>query len=126
MATSPRTKTPNDAALSAVEEALRLDFGGPEEEADAENAALARSDQRRERRPEPSRAGDVSRPSGEPVRRGELLRRPEAPRTPAPPRRGEPPPRRFEEPRRAEAPRPEETRRPEPARAYEDEAPPPP
>ena len=32
MATNPRAKTPNDAALSAVEEALRLDFGGPSDD----------------------------------------------------------------------------------------------
>ena len=33
MATNPRTKNPNDAALSAVEEALRLDFSPGDEAA---------------------------------------------------------------------------------------------
>jgi hypothetical protein len=120
MATNPRTKTPNDAALSAVEEALRLDFGGPEDEADTERTGAGRSAQasgsgpRRERRAEPPRPAD-------PVRRGELLRRPEGPRMPAPPRRNEPP-RRIEEARRTEEP----PHRPEPGRDYEDEPPPPP
>jgi hypothetical protein len=93
MATNPRTKTPNDAALSAVEEALRLDFGGPGDDADQE-ARASRSDVRRqgERRPEPSRSTEISRPSGDPVRRSELLRRPEAPRTPPPPPPPPPPP----------------------------------
>jgi hypothetical protein len=50
MATNPRTKNPNDAALSAVEEALRLDYS-PEEEAAEGN----RGEPRRERRPEPPR-----------------------------------------------------------------------
>ena len=47
MATNPRTKNPNDAALSAVEEALRLDLS-PEDEAEPDRAAPPR----RERRPE--------------------------------------------------------------------------
>src|SRR5690349_4465603 len=105
MATNPR-KNPNDAALSAVEEALRLDFGAKEEDAPADGA------------PRPSRDRSVSRPpaSSDPVRRGELARRPEAPRTPAPPRRtAEPPPG-----RRSESTRPD----PEPTpRSYDDEAP---
>ena len=75
MATNPRTKNPNDAALSAVEEALRLDYEpGADSTAEPERAP-------RQRRPEP--------PRPDAARRSEMLRRPEAPRTPAPPRRGE-------------------------------------
>src|SRR6478736_685345 len=114
MATNPRAKTPNDAALSAVEEALRLDFGGPGD--DGERAT--------KRPPEP-RAPEGSRATAaaDAARRSELQRRPETPRMPAPPRRieqqakrvEEPPPRRApaEEPPRQEAPR-QEARRPEP------------
>ncbi len=105
MATNPRSKTPNDAALSAVEDALRLDF--TEEDAD-EGDAAARDEPRRERRPE-ARAGN------EPPRRD---RRAEQ-RIPAPPRRNEQAqaaaPRgeaRRDEPRREE-PRREEPRRDE-------------
>ena len=53
MATNPRAKTPNDAALSAVEEALRLDFGGPGEDAERERPAT--------RRPPEPRAPDPGR-----------------------------------------------------------------
>ena len=78
MATNPRAKTPNDAALSAVEEALRLDFGGPGD--DSERAT--------KRPPEP-RAPEAGRAAAatDAARRSELQRRPENPRMPAPPRR---------------------------------------
>jgi hypothetical protein len=72
MATNPRSKTPNDAALSAVEEALRLDFGGPGE--DSERAP---------RRPPEPRAPE-SRSAADAVRRSEMGRRPETSRLPAP------------------------------------------
>jgi hypothetical protein len=98
MATNPRSKTPNDAALSAVEEALRLDFGGPGE--DSERAP---------RRPPEPRAPE-SRSAADAVRRSEMGRRPETSRLPAPPRRLEPP---RPSPAREEAP----PRRPEPAPA---------
>ena len=87
MATNPRAKTPNDAALSAVEEALRLDFGGPGDDAD-----------RGKRPPEP-RAPETGRAAGpaDAARRSELQRRPETSRVPGPPRRLEQP-----QPKRAE------------------------
>ncbi len=97
MATNPRPKNPNETALSAVEDALRLDYAP-----DAAPSVEPEDTARRDRRTEP-RA-----PSTEAPRRGaEQQRRSEAPRPPAPPpRRAEaapsaPPPRR-EEPRRNE------------------------
>src|SRR5438034_10732453 len=99
MATNPRAKTPNDAALSAVEEALRLDFGGPGD--DGERAT--------KRPPEP-RAPEGSRAAAaaDAARRSELQRRPETPRMPAPPRRIEQQKRVEEPPSAARRPQPEE------------------
>ena len=78
MATTPRTKNPNDAALSAVEEALRLDYT-PEEETEQVEATGTRPP--RERRPAlPAVEPQVRRPDTQ-------QRRVEAPRMPAPPRR---------------------------------------
>ena len=71
MATNPRTRSPNDAALSAVEEALKLDFGGPGEEAERDRPAA--------RRPPEPRAPEAAART-EVARRPELQRRPEAPR----------------------------------------------
>ena len=92
MATNPR-KTPNDAALSAVEEALRLDFGAAEE---------GERDRSASRRPPEPRAPEPRPPAADANRRPDMAqRRPEASRTPAPPRRAEPPP----PPRRRRSPR---------------------
>ncbi len=93
MATNPR-KTPNDAALSAVEEALRLDFGA------GEDSERERPPPRRP--PEPRAPEPPRQPAMDAPRRPEgMQRRAEAPRMPAPPRRAEgpsqpPPPRRPE------------------------------
>jgi hypothetical protein len=118
MATNPRSRNNTDAALSAVEEALRLDFG-----------SQAEDPERNTRRPPEPRAPETG-PRADLMRRGELARRPEASRTPAPPRRGPEPVR--SEPPRTEARRPEpapmpppreDARRPEPPRAEDDPAP---
>lgn len=81
MATNPR-KTPNDAALSAVEEALRLDFGAVEE-GEKERSAGAPAP----RNPRP-RTAPPSRGSAPP--RGAADARPAPPdrAAAAPPRRG--------------------------------------
>src|SRR5260221_14161881 len=107
MATTPRTKNPNDAALSAVEEALRLDYTPEEDTGQVEATGTKTPLKRRPALPV------AETPQ---VRRPDTQRRSEAPRIPAPPRRTDQPPvRRAEEARRpAEEPR----RADLPARAY--------
>ncbi|HWA84795.1 MAG TPA: hypothetical protein VG710_01120, partial [Opitutus sp.] len=118
MATTPRTKNPNDAALSAVEEALRLDYAP--DEAPAATGTDDAAAERRDRRSE-------ARAAAEAARRSESQRRSEGTRIPAPPARrpeGAPPPRR-EEPRREEPRREDPPRRvaEAPARAFADAPP---
>ena len=80
MATNPR-KTPNDAALSAVEEALRLDFGAAEE-GERERSASRRPPEPRAPEPRPPAADANRRPDMAPASAGGA-----ADPRPAPPRR---------------------------------------
>ena len=110
MATNPRSKNPNDAALSAVEEALRLDLS-PDDEAEPGSRADRRA-----------ASGDPSRPAPEPrptptaaqrqcpPPRGAAHPGAAAPQRPGPPR----PPRRTDRRRRGDPPLGAARRRPKP------------